>query len=564
MSVNTSALSFRLNFTDGTFITLLNRQVNTEPSDPGEYTLILPNLLIGDLSGESYNSVKYDFNGNKYEFSELGVVINDIHDFRATGNRFVMSYDPTTGIIDAWKQSPPPELFPYVSESFLNENIEGICYEGNVSGTGFSSLGELIARGEFYYEGDSGRYHISNVLNNTPFFTVNTFMAARNDWYLWSYAVYRTVNTSMGGANLSLDKSVEEYDPITPLIPDDDPLKPGGESDTGGGTGDFDGTGDDIDIPSLPTVSATDTGFITLFNPSIAQLKNLASYMWSGLFDLNAYRKLFADPMDCILGLSLVPVAVPNGSSQVVKVGNISTGISMTTAASQYVEVDCGSLNVNEYWGAYLDYDPYTKAEIYLPYIGTHPIAVDDIMKKNVTVKYHVDILSGACTAYVKCGGSVLYTFIGQCSSSIPITANDWTNVINGVLSIAGSIGTMVATGGLSAPVSAGSVMGAAATAGTIASTAINTMKPSIEKSGSMSGTGGMLSIQTPYLILTRPRQALPSSQNSFIGYPSFITEYLGGLSGYTEIEAIHLDGVPATDAEIQELETLLYKGVIF
>lgn len=333
-----------------------------------------------------------------------------------------------------------------------------------------------------------------------------------------------------------------------------DPYTPGGESEPGGGTGDFDGTGDDIAIPDLPTLSAVDTGFITLFNPSAVELRSLATYMWSNpLFDLDAWKKLFANPMDAILGLSIVPVAVPNGGLSAVTVGNISTGVSMTKAAAQYVEVDCGTLNVNEFWGAYLDYDPYTKAEIYLPYIGTHPLAVDDIMNKSVSVVYHVDILSGACCAFVKCGGSVLYSFVGQCSCSIPITGNDWTNVINGALSIAASIGTMVATGGASAPMAAA----------TIASTAVNSMKPNVEKSGSMGGTGGMLGVQVPYLILTRPRQALPAFQNHYTGYPSFITRNLSDLSGYTEIEEIHLENVPATEQELSEIVTLLKGGVI-
>lgn len=348
----------------------------------------------------------------------------------------------------------------------------------------------------------------------------------------------------------ALNDGVWEY------IPDDtDPYKGGSNSATGGGTGNFDGTGDDIAIPSLPTLSSVDAGFITLFNPSMAQLKELASYMWNGtLFDLNTWQKLFADPMDAILGLSIVPVAVPNGGTGEVKVGNISTGVSMTKAASQYVVVDCGTLNVNEYWGGYLDYEPYTKAEIYLPYCGIHQIATDDIMGKAVHVVYHVDILSGACCAYVKCGGSVLYSFIGQCASSIPISGTDFTNVINGVLSAAVSVGSMVATGGASAPLAVPS----------LAQTAVNSMKPSIEKSGAMGGTGGMMAVQTPYLILTRPRQALPKRQNTFTGYPSFITESLGELSGYTEIEEIHLENISATESELSEIENLLKTGVIF
>lgn len=334
---------------------------------------------------------------------------------------------------------------------------------------------------------------------------------------------------------------------------DKDPFEPGGTSSPGGGNGVFDKTGDNVDIPSLPTLSASDAGFITIFNPNVLELKSLASYMWSGAFDINTYKKIFADPMDCILGLSIVPVDVPNGPSHTVKVGNISTGISMTVAASQYVEVDCGSLKIEEYWGAYLDYDPFTKAEIYLPYIGVRPISVDDIMNKTVTIKYHVDILSGSCTAYVKCGGSVLYQFIGQCSSSIPIASTDWTDVINGCLSIAGSIGSLTASGGASAPQDVPKM----------ASAVTNMLKPNIEKSGAISGTGGMLAIQTPYIILTRPRQASPARQNHFTGYPSFITEHIGSLSGYTEIEEIHLKGVSGTDEELNEIVSLLEEGVI-
>lgn len=343
-------------------------------------------------------------------------------------------------------------------------------------------------------------------------------------------------------------------DILEPYYEDDDPYANGGDSDTGGGNGDFDGSGDPVEHPTAPGVSAVDTGFITLFNPTVAQLKSLANYMWSGAFDLETFKKIFADPMDAILGLSMVPVNVPNGSLGSVKVGNIDTGVQMTKANSQYVTVNCGSINVNEYWGAYLDYAPFTKAEIYLPYIGTHAINIDDIMGKTISVQYIVDILSGACNATIKCGTAVLYEFIGHCSASIPISGNDWTNVINGVLTVAGSIGSMVATSGMTAPIAAG----------TIASTAVNDMKPTVEKSGSLSGSGSLLGIQRPYLMLTRPRQCRPKNQNSFLGYPSFTNQKLENLSGYAELEEVHLENVHASQEETQEIETLLKSGVIF
>lgn len=345
------------------------------------------------------------------------------------------------------------------------------------------------------------------------------------------------------------------FNSITPLPPEvTDPYAPGGNSDISEPNGDFDGTSEPIDFPSLPTLGAVDSGFITLFNPDLTELQALARYMWTNpLFDVSAWKKIFADPMDAILGLSIVPVAVPDGAARPIIVGNIATDVSMKVATAQFVEVQCGSLNVNEFWSAYLDYEPYTKAEIYLPFCGVHQLSVDDIMNKTVEVRYHVDILSGACCAFVKCGDSVLYQFIGQCSSSIPISGNDFTNVINGVLSATTAIGSLVATGGASAPLAVPS----------LSATALNAMKPNIEKSGAMGGTGGMLAIQKPYLVLTRPKQAHPENQNHYTGFPSFITESLSDLSGYTEIEKIHLEGVPATDDELGEIEALLKGGVI-
>lgn len=337
------------------------------------------------------------------------------------------------------------------------------------------------------------------------------------------------------------------------LTDDDSPYIPAGQGETGGGSGDFDDTSDSIDIPDVPTISAVDSGMLTVYSPTISQIKSLANYMWSTDFDIDTFKKLFGDPMDAIIGLSILPVTAPISSSKEIIVGNMSTGVTANAVSAQYLEIDCGSVNVNEYWGAYLDYSPYTKIYIYLPYVGIHPLDIDDVMSKTILVKYHVDILSGACVCYVKCGDSVLYTFTGQCSAQIPINASNFNNIISGAIGIAGSIGSMVASGGMSAPVSIPSMIGSA----------VNFLKPDVEKSGSISGTGGLLGIQYPYLILSRPKQALPLYQNTFQGFPAHLTYTLSELSGYTEIEDIHLNNIPCTDTELNEIERLLKEGVV-
>lgn len=338
----------------------------------------------------------------------------------------------------------------------------------------------------------------------------------------------------------------------------EDPFDDGGNTEPGGGNGDFDGTGDKIPKPTAPTLSAVDTGFISLFNPTIGQLQSLSSYMWGNLFDLSTWKKLFADPMQAILGLSIVPVQIQNGGTKTVKVGNIATDVIMTIAASQFVELDCGTINVNEYWGAYLDYEPFTSCEIYLPYIGTRSLKVDDIMGKSVNVYYLIDILSGACTASISCDGCVLYTFSGQCSVSIPITGNDWTNVVNGAINVATSLPAFVAgmtSGGLTS-------MNALGATSNLANSVMSN-KPHIDKSGSIGSMGGMLAVQNPYLILTRPRQAVPVNQSAYTGYPSFMTRGLSQISGYTIVENIHLQNIPATGEELAEIDRLLKSGVV-
>lgn len=579
MSYDLNASLFTLNFTDGSFITMLNgSDVNPVFRTPLQQDYIIPNFYMGDFDGSSYSVLKFDADGNTYEFSNHGVIINGtINLIDNVHTRLALQYNPSTETLALVSFEPGSSSMPYVQIDRAAANkpygYTGLSYHGDMSGSQYSSFGQLLGEAEATYNeqeqvGDYyTRYKLENIVEkskNLPFYGTNIFYgdhAPNLNRTIRDLLTWTSVGVSQD-TTIDIKNVIGDFDPELPdPIPGDDPYNPGGTTGPGGADGDHDDDSDDIEEPDPPTLTATDTGFITLYNPTIPQLNALANYMWSSPLQVwDNVKKIVANPMDCILGLSIVPVAPTTGTPKPITVADVPTGVSAKPITSQYVSVNCGSINVNEYWGAYLDYEPFTKAEIYLPYIGTHPISIDDIMGKTVSVKYTVDVLSGACTAFVKCGGSVLYEFIGQCSSSIPITGNDWTNVINGVLSIAGSIGTMVATGGMSAPMSAGTAISGASM---LASTAVNSMKPSVEKSGSMSGTGGLLAIQTPYLILTRPRQALPRGQNSFMGYPSFITEYLGSISGYTEVESIHLNNIPATDEELQEIEMLLKKGVL-
>jgi hypothetical protein len=355
----------------------------------------------------------------------------------------------------------------------------------------------------------------------------------------------------------------------------------GGSSGGGGGTGDFDNTSDTIGLPSLPSLSGLNTGFFTAFVPSASQMQSVSNYLWNNaitdILDPNtglgekvdALKKIVANPYDAIMGCSIIPVTPPTAGSKELKMyGLLETGITLPYASSRWVKVDCGTLNIHEFWGGYLDYSPYTKTtSLYLPYIGTVSIDIDLIMAKALQVVYYVDILSGICVAFILVDGSVKFHYQGQCATQIPITNADYSSVISSGIGLIGNASQVVGsavTGGVGGGVGgavAGAVAGAISQAPSIASNVMGA-KPDIRSGGAIGSSAGILSVQRPYLIIERPKQSVPAFQNHFTGYPSNITAKVSDLTGYTEFETINLDGLFLTDSEKKELEDILKGGV--
>jgi hypothetical protein len=105
-----------------------------------------------------------------------------------------------------------------------------------------------------------------------------------------------------------------------------------------------------------------------------------------------------------------------------VVIGGIDTGVEGYAVETQFAKVDCGTAFINEYWGSYLDYSPYTKIEIYLPYIGIKELSPDNFMGKNVHVEYHVDLLTGAAVAFISDDSRTLSVYPCNIASQIPLT----------------------------------------------------------------------------------------------------------------------------------------------
>lgn len=327
-----------------------------------------------------------------------------------------------------------------------------------------------------------------------------------------------------------------------------DPWQGAGVGGIGGGDGSFNFESDVLELPAIPSIDALSTGFMTIYVSSLQKIRDLANYMWTSDFLTNVV-KLTADPMDIIMSLYLFPFNVPYTISKEVGAGNVHTNITMGVPDSQFFEVNCGSLDIPNFYGAYLDYDPYTKCSIFLPYCGMFEVSLDDIMGKTVAIKYRIDLVTGVCCAYLIVNNSAIYSFTGMCAISIPVSARNVENQYNAFMSIASTLVNPV---------------GGIIDVGSDIASAVMQSKPTIQRSGNVNSNMGFLGRQKPYFIFTVPNVAIPKNQNKYIGYPIFATYLLKDLAGYTEVEEIHLENMGcATENEINEIERLLKEGVI-
>ena len=325
-------------------------------------------------------------------------------------------------------------------------------------------------------------------------------------------------------------------------------------STEGGGDGVYDdNSSDTIGLPDLTTLnqnSISNTKFLTCYKMTPAQLSKLGNELWSD----NIFTQIsntVLKPTDFIVNLSLLPVDV-GGVTKLIKAGKILlNGAEGTLISQQFIRVDCGTLEVKKKWGGAIDYQ--TDVSIFLPFIGEQSLNANEVIGATLHVIYTVDILSGSCIASVRVIkdnlDAVLYQFSGNMASNYPITSADYATVFSGALQLAVGVGSLPSSGGVLSLVSATSNMLSGA---------------DVKRTGSLSSSSGFMGIKKPYLILSRPIQSLPSEYNTFRGYVSNITLALSECSGYTKVSEIHMENIPATSAELDELEGLLKAGVIF
>lgn len=342
-----------------------------------------------------------------------------------------------------------------------------------------------------------------------------------------------------------------------------------GVSDGDGGS---DGFNEDTDKePITPasqfTTDGINSGMITLYNPTSAEVQDFCNFLFSGITEnMSAVlKRLVVSPLEYVISLNMCHFMPTCDSSSRIKFCGIDSGVTSFKISKQFEKIDCGTLSIPKQFYGFLDYGGFSSAKLYLPYCGIFPINIDEIMGGSIHIAYWVDLMSGSCNAQVEITNSdqnnlidnaVLYEFTGNCFESMPLSATDYRGTVQGLMNVVSGVAAVA--------------MGQPAGMGAIASGVLS-MKPDVIHGGNMSTSFGYMGKQSPYIILSRPVKKPPLDFNYMRGYPANITKTIDWLTknevGYCEIvpNTLDLENIAGiTDSEKEELQTLLTNGVFF
>lgn len=304
--------------------------------------------------------------------------------------------------------------------------------------------------------------------------------------------------------------------------------------DTGGG-----------DSPTVVPPVGKASSLWSIYNPTLEQVNQFGSWLWSSDF-VEQLKKLFSDPMQAIIGLHKVYSPVQTTGQGTIKCGYLDSGVPSKLVSEQYVTVDCGSVDMQEYFGNVFDYPPYTEVSIYLPFIGIRQLDPSDVMRSTISVKYHIDVLTGACLAEVNvqrdASGGTLYTFSGDAAVRYPVSSGSYMGIVSGLIGVA----TSLVSGNL-LPALGGATR----------------LHTNVDRSGSFTGNSGAMGSKVPYIIISRPQTAMADKFETLSGYPSNTYTPLSACKGFTQVKYCHVENLSATETEKNEIERLLKEGVI-
>lgn len=263
-------------------------------------------------------------------------------------------------------------------------------------------------------------------------------------------------------------------------------------------------------------------------------------------------------------------------------VGYASTSLQLYRLFPGYNNLfDGGSVNVREYYGTFLDYDPYTTVTLYIPYIGYHQLATNQVMNMTVNLKYSVDLTLGILTAYVFAGSKLINVFSGQMGIPTSINGMDLAEGFQSLVKFIGlttaavpviassAAGIMESAGGMIENATASSAVMSGTLAGVLGGAAVTTMagasatNPSPKSMGTAGAENWLSAYQTPYVLIERRESATPAGMVDLEGFASCYTGLMSEFTGFVQCSTVKLEtGAGMTEQEMIMIVKDLQGGV--
>ena len=248
--------------------------------------------------------------------------------------------------------------------------------------------------------------------------------------------------------------------------------------------------------------------FFTIYEPTNDNMKKINDTIFINAGDSNtvnvlqyfsSYKKFYCK----------IPVA---GYKQL-KGGRYDFGQQAPYVKEHTIVVDCGSVEIAGQYQSLLDYNPFSRLTIYLPFIGFQELDDKLVVGHTLKVQYVVDVLSGRCLAQLYVDSTELKSCIAEYGGTI--AADEMFGGDSGYNYYgAYELMTTMQLGELSC------------------------------------------------YVLIHTKIPLEGDIVNYKGLPTNEIVKVGDVTGFIKYSSIHVDGMTATDVEKSEIENLLMSGI--
>lgn len=357
-----------------------------------------------------------------------------------------------------------------------------------------------------------------------------------------------------------------------------------------------------VDNPTGDASDATQFGevytkgfFSQQYILSEAALEEIANGLFdtnpSGIWeDIKKGLDMYGDnPIEAVMGLSFWPMDLTNvfttaASQTYIYFGGYKFDITQGTCnkivyPNGYKTI--ASVPITRRYNNWMDFEPYTKLYIMLPYCGTYQLDLARYYGKTLEIRYYFDTRTNACIACLIANNQLIDYFNGQVGCTMPITLTDYSGYANAqiqtllggggqaVQSFGNAAGSVLNAGGGAALAGAAAggmvgvgIAGAAIGAKTVYGLTQNNINNFNKTKGGSSSMINQFLPQRACLIWEQQQNCAPSNYYEMFGGPSMKGGKIGNFSGFLKCHSVKINCPVATDSERERLKQMLLSGI--